>query len=167
MAYWLSRNTYSFDIILKRNKWNMYKWKKQSWIMKEKNTSYVFNIINNENILFYVNKYVHEILKFAGFIFVCRFSRLEKCQNDQKLNSFLLLTYWSSTRKYKYMSSWRLFSPKRFWTRQNYFGHVQNVLNRTKNNQETRFSRQITNLSFNQGSTIVICTVICISDKFR
>ena len=61
--------------------------------MKEKNTSYVFNIINNENILFYVNKYVHEILKFVGFIFVCRFTRLEKCQNDQKLNSFLLLTY--------------------------------------------------------------------------
>ena len=60
--------------------------------MKEK-ISCVFNIIDNKNILFYVNKYVHEILKFVGFIFVSRFSRLEKCQNDQKLNSFLLLTY--------------------------------------------------------------------------
>ena len=57
-----------------------------------KNASYVFNIIDNRNILFYVNNYVHEILKLVGFIFVCRFSGFEKCQNDEKLNFFLLPT---------------------------------------------------------------------------
>ena len=50
---------------------------------------------------------------------------------------------------YKYISSWRLFSLNHlsyfYLYFQNDFGHVQNVLNRTKNNQETRFSRQITN----------------------
>ena len=71
-------------------------------------------------------------------------------RNGRKKGHLIVLFIFTQTIVNVY-SHRKKYLTLRFWTRPNYFGHVQNVLNRTKNNQKTGYSRQITNLSFNQG----------------